>query len=56
VNRLFWKILIALWLTLLAAALGVTAALQMYQRAQQAERTQAIDGGPRSRGVHGLGT
>jgi two-component system, OmpR family, sensor kinase len=51
VNRLFWKILMALWLTLLAAALGVTAALQMYQRAQQAERTQAIDGGPRSRAL-----
>jgi two-component system, OmpR family, sensor kinase len=51
VNRLFWKILIALWLTLLAAALGVTAALQMYRRAQHAERTQAIDGGPRSRAL-----
>jgi two-component system, OmpR family, sensor kinase len=51
VNRLFWKILIALWLTLLAAALGLALALQMYQRAQQAERSHAIEGGPRSRTI-----
>jgi two-component system, OmpR family, sensor kinase len=51
VNRLFWKILMALWLTLLAAALGLALALQMYQRAQQAERSQVIEGGPRSRTI-----
>jgi two-component system, OmpR family, sensor kinase len=51
VNRLFWKILIALWLTMLAAALGLALALQMYQRAQQAERTLGIEDGPRSRAL-----
>jgi two-component system, OmpR family, sensor kinase len=51
VNRLFWKILIALWLTMLAAALGLALALQMYQRAQQAEKTLGIEDGPRSRAM-----
>jgi two-component system, OmpR family, sensor kinase len=50
-NRLFWKILIALWLTMLAAALGLALALQMYQRAQLAERTRSIEDGPRSRAM-----
>jgi two-component system, OmpR family, sensor kinase len=50
-NRLFWKILIALWLTMLAAALGLALALQMYQRAQLAEQLRSIEDGPRSRAM-----
>lgn len=47
-NRLFWKILIAFWSTLLLAGLAVGYA---YERMQQAERmSQAgIDAGPRTR-------
>ncbi len=50
-NRLFWKILLALWLTMLAAALGLALALQMHQRAQLAEQARSIEDGPRSRAM-----
>ena len=46
-GRLFWKLLLAFWLALLAASIGVGTAVWLHQQAL-AERGQELEGGPRA--------